>query len=39
LNHILVPVAGVYDLDPVHIFVGFSAQHLVVGRVRAASMG
>lgn len=34
VNHRLVPPAGVYDLDPVHTFVGFRAQHLVVGRVR-----
>ena|SRR5215472_10080887 len=25
---------GTFDLDPAHTFVGFSAQHLVVGRVR-----
>jgi len=30
----LVPRAGVYTIDPIHSFVGFSAQHLVVGRVR-----
>ncbi len=29
-----VPPAGVYSLDPPHTFVCFSAQHLVVGRVR-----
>jgi len=34
VNHTLVPEAGVYEIDPVHTFVGFSAQHLVVGRVR-----
>jgi polyisoprenoid-binding protein YceI len=33
-NHVLVPRAGVYTVDPVHTFVGFTAQHLVVGRVR-----
>ena len=33
-NHTLVPTAGIYTLDPVHTFVEFSAQHLVVGRVR-----
>jgi len=33
-NHVLVPASGVYAIDPVHTFVGFSAQHLVVGRVR-----
>jgi polyisoprenoid-binding protein YceI len=33
-NHVLVPVPGVYTIDPVHTFVGFAAQHLVVGRVR-----
>ena len=34
VNHQLVPAPGVYEIDPVHTFVGFSAQHLVVGRVR-----
>jgi polyisoprenoid-binding protein YceI len=34
VNHVLVPTAGLYTIDPVHTFVGFSAQHLVVGRVR-----
>jgi polyisoprenoid-binding protein YceI len=34
VNHALVPAVGVYEVDPVHTFVGFSAQHLVVGRVR-----
>jgi polyisoprenoid-binding protein YceI len=33
-NHTLVPSAGVYAIDPIHSFVGFAAQHLVVGRVR-----
>ena len=33
-NHALVPVAGRYEIDPVHTFVSFRAQHLVVGRVR-----
>jgi len=33
-NHTLVPAAGVYEIYPVHTFVGFAAQHLVVGRVR-----
>jgi polyisoprenoid-binding protein YceI len=33
-NHVLVPISGLYAIDPVHTFVGFSAQHLVVGRVR-----
>lgn len=33
-NHVLVPSPGVYTIDPVHSFVGFAAQHLVVGRVR-----
>lgn len=33
-NDKLVPAAGVYDIDPIHSFVGFAAQHLVVGRVR-----
>jgi polyisoprenoid-binding protein YceI len=30
----LVPLPGVYALDPVHTFVDFVSQHLVVGRVR-----
>ena len=34
VNHVLVPTSGLYAIDPVHTFVGFSAQHLVVGRVR-----
>jgi polyisoprenoid-binding protein YceI len=34
VNHALVPPAGTFTLDPAHTFVGFSAQHLVVGRVR-----
>lgn len=33
-NHTLLPVPGVYTVDPAHTFVGFAAQHLVVGRVR-----
>jgi polyisoprenoid-binding protein YceI len=27
------PTAGIYAIDPVHTFVGFAAQHKVVGRV------
>jgi polyisoprenoid-binding protein YceI len=34
VNHVLVPVAGSYELDPVHTFVTFRAQHVTVGRVR-----
>ena len=34
INHRLVPLAGIYIIDPVHTFFGFRAQHLVVGRVR-----
>lgn len=34
VNHVLLPAAGTYEIDPVHSFIGFSAQHLVVGRVR-----
>lgn len=33
-NHALVPPVGTFEIDPVHAFVGFSAQHLVAGRVR-----
>jgi hypothetical protein len=32
-NGIEVPLAGVYDLDPVHTFITFRVRHLVVGRV------
>jgi polyisoprenoid-binding protein YceI len=28
-----IPAAGMYELDPPHTFIQFSAQHLVVGRV------
>ncbi|HEY5224034.1 MAG TPA: YceI family protein [Microbacteriaceae bacterium] len=35
LNHVLVPPAGEFQLDPVHTFVSFTVQHLVAGRVRA----
>jgi polyisoprenoid-binding protein YceI len=34
INHVLAPPGGEYALDPVHTFVAFSAQHLIVGRVR-----
>ena len=34
LNHTLAPPAGHFEIDAVHTFVTFSAQHLVVGRVR-----
>lgn len=34
VNHVLAPPVGTFNLDPVHTFVTFSAQHLVVGRVR-----
>jgi polyisoprenoid-binding protein YceI len=34
VNHALVPEVGSYEVDPRHTFVIFSAQHLVVGRVR-----
>lgn len=34
INHTLVPFPGTYHIDPVHTFVGFRAQHLIVGRVR-----
>ena len=33
VNHAVVPLPGTYQIDPVHTFVGFRAQHLVVGRV------
>ena len=34
VNHVLAPPAGRFAIDTVHTFVTFSAQHLVVGRVR-----
>ncbi len=34
VNHVLAPPAGTFAIDHVHTFVAFSAQHLVVGRVR-----
>jgi polyisoprenoid-binding protein YceI len=34
VNNVLAPPAGVYKLDPVHTFVTFSVQHLIIGRVR-----
>ncbi len=34
VDGVYVPRRGVYTLDPVHTFVSFGAQHLVVGRVR-----
>lgn len=33
-NGAFVPAPGVYALDPVHTFTEFSAQHLIIGRVR-----
>ncbi len=30
----LIPPAGVFEIDPVHTFVNFRAQHLIVGRVQ-----
>lgn len=34
VNHAIAPPSGTFEIDPVHTFVGFFAQHLVVGRVR-----
>ncbi len=39
VNHVLVPTAGAYEIDPMHTFIGFSAQHLIVGRVRGRFEG
>ena len=39
VNNALVPVAGTYEIDPVHTFVSFRAQHLVVGSVRGRFEG
>jgi polyisoprenoid-binding protein YceI len=33
-NDRLVPPPGVFEIDPVHTFATFSAQHLIVGRVQ-----
>ncbi len=35
-NGTLFPVAGEYTIDPVHSFVDFIAQHLVVGQIRGS---
>ncbi|MRH30138.1 polyisoprenoid-binding protein [Microbacterium sp. SYP-A9085] len=34
VNHTLAPPVGTFQLDRVHTFVAFRAQHLAVGRVR-----
>lgn len=33
VHDVYFPASGTYQLDPVHTFVTFAAQHLVVGRV------
>jgi polyisoprenoid-binding protein YceI len=38
-NHRLVPPAGIFTIDPVHTFVNFRAQHLIVGRVQGRFTG
>ena len=35
-NGALFPIAGDYTIDPVHSFVDFIAQHLVVGQIRGS---
>ena len=35
-NGALFPIAGNYTIDPVHSFVDFIAQHLVVGQIRGS---
>jgi polyisoprenoid-binding protein YceI len=35
-NGALFPVAGNYTIDPVHSFVDFIAQHLMVGQIRGS---
>jgi polyisoprenoid-binding protein YceI len=35
-NGILFPTAGDYAIDPVHSFVDFIAQHLMVGQIRGS---
>jgi polyisoprenoid-binding protein YceI len=32
----LLPIAGYYEVDPVHSFVQFSVQHLVVGQIKGS---
>lgn len=39
LNSRLVPPAGTFEIDPIHTFVTFRAQHLVVGRVHGRFEG
>ena len=34
VNHVILPAPGTYEIDPVHTFVTFRAQHVIVGRVR-----
>jgi polyisoprenoid-binding protein YceI len=38
-NHRLVPPTGSFTIDPVHTFVNFRAQHLIVGRVQGRFTG
>ncbi len=38
-NHRLVPPSGTFTIDPVHTFVNFRAQHLIVGRVQGRFTG
>jgi polyisoprenoid-binding protein YceI len=35
-NGALFPIAGEYTIDPVHSFVDFIAQHLMVGQIRGS---
>lgn len=35
-NGMLFPIAGEYTIDPVHSFVDFIAQHLMVGQIRGS---
>ncbi len=39
VNARLVPPAGTFEIDPIHTFVTFRAQHLVVGRVHGRFEG
>ena len=38
-NHRLIPPSGTFTIDPVHTFVSFRAQHLVIGRVQGRFTG
>lgn len=39
INGVIWPVSGTYTVDPIHTFVTFRTQHLVVGHVRGRFSG